>query len=51
MYETRIYVYLVNGEITSETVFDGQLADTETYYSNPYPIEHADITDKSLLKQ
>ena len=51
MYETLSYVHLIDGQITSETVFDGQLADTETYYSNPYPIEHASITDKSLLKQ
>lgn len=51
MYETLSYVHLIDGQITSEVIFGGQLDDTEEYYSNSYPIESATITDRSLLKQ
>lgn len=48
-WETVSYVYLENSTLREEEISSREVPIDDTYYSNPYPIEYAYITDKSLL--
>lgn len=49
--ETITYVYLENGALWEEEIISREVPMGEEYYSNPYPLESAYISDKSLLEQ
>lgn len=47
--ESVSYVYLENGVLSEEEILSREVPANDTYYSNPYPLEYAYITDKALL--
>lgn len=51
MGETISHIEINNGKIESKEVSNRQLGQDEEYYSNPYPVESAKATDKSLLQK
>ncbi|WP_448861991.1 zinc-ribbon domain-containing protein [Dorea sp.] len=51
MGETISHIEINNGKIESEEVSNKQLGQDEEYYSNSYPVESAETTDKSLLQK
>lgn len=51
MGETISHIEINNGKIESKEVSNRQFGQDEEYYSNPYPVESAKATDKSLLQK
>lgn len=51
MGETISHIEINNGKIESKEVSNRQLGQDEEYYSNSYPVESAETTDKSLLQK
>lgn len=51
MGETISRIEINNGKIESKEVSNRQLGQDEEYYSNSYPVESAETTDKSLLQK
>lgn len=51
MGETISHIEINNGKIESKEVSNRQLGQDEEYYSNSYPVENAETTDKSLLQK
>ena len=51
MGETISHIEINNGKIESKEVSNRQLGQSEEYYSNPYPVEGTEATDKSLLQK
>ena len=48
-YETIYHVSIRDGAPYTEEISSRELAVDEEYYSNPYPLQMAKVTDKSLL--
>ena len=44
-------IWLKDGKVSTEEIsYKEEVGIDEDYYSNPYPLDYADVTDKSLLK-
>ena len=44
-------IWLKDGKVSTEEIsYKEDVGIDEDYYSNPYPLDYADVTDKSLLK-
>lgn len=49
-YESLYHVYIEDNQVMEELISERELGPTEDYYSNPYLIPYAPVTDKSMLK-
>ena len=49
-YESVSHISIKDGALVSETVSEREVPADEEYYSNAYPLETAQATDRSLLE-